>query len=161
MRCIFVSCVLILIASSASAGGNIVNATEICQYDARGIAAAAPCLAKVLRQTAADNDAKGYTSAAALQRQLAIRIEVIGDRVRAGEISAEQGATQYKAAMNKTRSEVDVAAQNDEQAMEEQRRLAVRRFLATRPQVDWGQQLMNTFTLQGAMHPNCSRWGVC
>jgi len=161
MRRIFISCVLILIASSASAGEKH-SLNDTCQWKTRGIVAAAPCMIKAFNNGAAENVRRGYVRVAMTERNAALRIETIADKLRNGKINEQQAVEEFNLFMAQKSKQVDLAEIEDDKEMDaERRRQAAILYYSTRPRVDYGQQLMNTWSLQGAMHPNCSRWGVC
>ena len=60
---------------------------QICEWRTRGIVAAAPCMTQLYSDQATDNVAMGYGTIAQMQRELALRIRVIADKLQAGEIT--------------------------------------------------------------------------
>lgn len=146
---------------SASAGEKH-SLNDTCQWKTRGIVAATPCMTKAFNNGAAENVRRGYVRVAMIERNAALRIETIADKLRNGEITEQQAVEEFNLFMAQKIKQVDAAEIEDDKEMDaERRRQAAILYYSTRPRVDYGQQLMNTWSLQNAMHPNCSRWGVC
>jgi len=134
---------------------------QICEWRTRGIVAAAPCMTQFYRDQAADNVAMGYGTVASMQRALALRIQVIADKLKAGEITEAHASGELVVTVNTSVAQINAQADAD---YENERRRLIQAYKSrnlSRAFGDAARDLQRTWTLQGLAHPNCSQWGVC
>jgi hypothetical protein len=150
---------LLIAAALVVTGVSVASATthnlnEICEWKARGIAAATPCLAKVMRLSAAENEAKGYPRAASIQRTYALHIEVIAEKRRAGEISEEKAVEEFNVSFKDHQEKLKKAFAQDDKQLSQQPRAVI---------INPGpiQGLERDLAIGRAMNPACTKWGVC